>query len=279
MALSSVAYYSNAIVGNPQVGSDIDIYATHATPHFPVGYGFKRADGNVYRYCHVGTATNAGNLVGPTTSSGGATYNAVTVVAPASAVAVPGETITAGSAGSHYIEVTVASISANKYKGSYFVTTHGTGLGWTYRIKGNTATNDPATGNLRIHLYEPLKTALVASTGSIIVPSMYTDLATTAITSAQATGVLCSTTTSTYLYAWACTHGVVGCAEDGTNTVVAGYQVAASTVTTGAYACLYRAGGTVLASSVAVPIIGYSITPSASSPEGDRIGAIYLTLE
>jgi len=280
MALSSVAYYSNAIVGSPQQGGDVNIYEANTNPKFPVGYGFKRADGNVFRYCHVGTATRAGNLVGPTTASGGATYNAVALVGSTASVAVPGESnIKAGQSGSHFVEATVAAIAKDKYRGSYLITTQGTGMGHTYRIKGNTATDDPASGNIRIQLYDAITSGMNIYTGTIIVPSMYTDLTVTAISSSQVTGVLMADTSSTKIYGWVCTHGVSGCCEDGTNTVTAGYQVSVSTVTAGAYACLYRSGGTVLASSVAVPIIGYSITPSAAGAASNRSGAIYLTLE
>ena len=81
--------------------------------------------------------------MGLTTASGGATYGAITVVASASAVAVPAEyPILPGQVGSHYIEATIASIAANKYQGGYLITTGGTGLGQTYRIVGNTATGN-----------------------------------------------------------------------------------------------------------------------------------------
>lgn len=277
MALSSSTYYSNSIVGQMMAGSDIDITRADAAPKYPAGQGFTRADGNVFRYCHVGTATNSGKLVGPTTASGGATYGAAVVVASASAVAVASEyPVLPGQVGSHYLEVTIAAIAANKYQGGYLVTTRGTGLGETYRIVGNTATDTPATGNLRIQLNEPIKVALTATTGIIIVPSMFTDLAATTTSSPQVTGVLMSTTTSTNLWAWVCTRGVVACAEDATIAPIAGNQVVCSSNTAGSYAVLTNNGATVGTSSSNRPIIGYSITPAASSA---RVGAIYLQLE
>lgn len=281
MALSSSTYYTNSIVGQMMVGTDVDVTAAHSAPKYPVGQGFIRADGNVFRYCHVGTATNAGQLIGPTTSSGGATYGAAVIVPSASAVVEQSEyPIQPGQAGSHFVEVTISSIAANKYAGSYLVVTRGTGLGETYRIKGNTATNTPATGNLHIQLYEPLKNALLGGQGIIIVPSMFTDCTVTAITAAQVTGVLMSTTTSTNLWAWVCTRGIVGCQEDGTNTVVAGQQIMASPVTAGAYASV-RAGNSTIGQTMLfnLPIIGYSITPAAAGSASNRNGAICLQLE
>lgn len=277
MALSTSTYYSNAIVGQMMAGVDVDVTRADAAPKYPVGQGFTRADGNIFRYCHVGTATNSGQIIGPTTASGGATYGAAVVVAPASAVIVEQERpITPGSVGSHYVEVTIASIAANKYQGGYLVTTRGTGVGETYRIIGNTATNTPATGNLRIQLAEPIKVALTVSTGLIIVPSMFTDCTVTATSSPQVSGVLMSTTTSTNLWAWICTRGIVSASEDNALAITAGHQITTSRITAGSYCSIVSASTTVALSALASPIIGYSITPAGSS---SRLGAIYLQLE
>jgi hypothetical protein len=280
MSINTMTYYSNSIQGIPGVGADIDLFRADASPKYAAGHLVERADGNRFRYCHVGTATNANQLVGPTTATGGATYNAITVVAPASAQVVAQEyPILAGQVGSHYIEATVASIGADKYQGSYLVTTAGTGVGNTYRIIGNTATGNPASGNIRIHLAEPLAAALTASTGTIIVSSMFTDLATTPVSSPQVTGVLWATTTAAKPYAWVCTRGVTGCQEDGTNTITAGQQIVSSAVTTGAYMTMYKSVTTLVNSSVAYPLIGYSITPASAGAASNRQGVIYLTIE
>lgn len=277
MALNALTYYSNSIVGQMMAGADIDVTRADSAPKYPIGQGFTRADGNVFRYGNVGTATNAGQLVGPTTASGGATYGAAVVVTSASAIAEQAEfPILPGQVGSHFVEVTIAAIAANKYQGGYLVCTRGTGLGETYRIIGNTATNTPATGNLHIRLAEPIKVALTASTGLIIVPSMFTDMAAVATSSPQVAGVLMSTTTSTNLWAWICTRGVVSCAEDAALAVTAGHQLTSSRITAGSYASIASGSTTVGMGALASPIIGYSITPAASS---SRLGAIYLQLE
>jgi len=278
MALSALTYYSNSIVGQMMAGVDVDVTRADASPKYPAGQGFTRADGNVFRYAHVGTAANAGQLVGQTTASGGATYGAAVVVASASATAEPSENpILPGQVGSHFVELTISSIAANKYQGGYLVTTRGTGLGETYRIIGNTASGTPTTGVLHVRLAEPIKVALTATTGIIIVPSIFTDLAASATTSTTVTGVLMSTTTSTNLWAWVCTRGVVGCVEDNTVPVTAGNQIVASGNTAGAYAVLTNNGTTVASSTSIRPIIGYSITPAAGA--STRNGAIMLQLE
>lgn len=277
MALSSSSYYSNAIQGIPGAGVDVDVTRADSAPKYPMGYLIERADGNRYRYSYVGTATNAGNLVGQTQASGGAAYGAAKVVNPASAVAVPQEyPILPGQVGSHYIEVTIASIAANKYQGGYLITTRGTGIGDTYRIIGNTATDTPATGNLRIQIAEPLKVALTGATGLTIATSIYNDLAASATSATTATGVLMSTTTAANLWAWVCTRGIVGCVEDNTVTVVAGQQLVASRVTAGAYATLLTGGVTIGAAAFGSPVVGYSVVIGNGA---NKQGVIYCQCE
>jgi len=280
MSLNANTYYSNSITGQPLVGVDVNIETADASPRYASGYSVVRADGNKFRYCHIGTATNSGLLVGPTTSSAGATYAAGTVVASASATAVPQEyPILPGQVGSHYVQFTIASIAANKYQGGYLITTGGTGLGQTYRIVGNTATGNPNSTDLYIQLAEALQVAVTPATGTIIVGSMFTDLAAAATSATQVTGVLMATTTSTNLWAWVCTHGVVGCTEDATSsTPVAGVPVIASMNLAGAYQAVSTATATALLTGVfSQPIVGYCRTVAGGTK--NRQGAIYLILE
>lgn len=281
MALSTLTYYTNSIVGQMMAGVDVDVTAAHSAPKYPVGQGFTRADGNIFRYCHVGTATNAGQLVGPTTASGGATYGAAVIVPSASATVEQAEyPIQPGQVGSHTVELTISSIALNKYQGGYLCVTRGTGLGETYRIKGNTASGNPTSGALHVYLYEPLKVALLAGQGVIIVPSMFTDCTVSATTATQVTGVVMSTTTSANLWAWVCTRGVVGCQEDATNAITAGQQVGCSGVTAGAYASIGVTSGTLLvAGAPSRPAVGYLITSSGGGSASNRNGVIMLQLE
>lgn len=280
MALSASTYYSNSITGQPLVGVDVNVETADATPRYAAGYSVVRADGNKFRYCNVGTATNSGLLVGPTTSSAGATYGAGVVVASASATSVPQEyPILPGQVGSHYVQFTIASIAANKYQGGYLITTGGTGLGQTYRIVGNTATGTPNSTDLYIQLAEALQVAVTAATGTIIVGSMFTDLAATATSASQVTGVLMATTTATNLWAWVCTHGIVGCTEDATSsTPVAGVPIVASLNLAGAYQAISTATATIaLAGIFSQPIVGYVRTVAGGTK--NRQGVIFLTLE
>lgn len=276
MSLSSSNYYSKSIQGIPGAGADVDVTSAHSAPKYALGYLIERADGARYRYCYVGTATNAGNLVGQTQASGGAVYGAAVVVAPASAVAMQSEyPILPGQVGSHFVQVTIAGIAANKYQGGYLITTRGTGVGDTYSIVGNTATGSPTSTDLYIQLAQPLKVALTAATGLTIVTSIYNDLAASATTSTTVTGVLMATTTSSNQWAWVCTRGQVGCVEDNAVTVVAGYQLVASQITSGAYATLVSTG-TTLGGAFKTPVVGYSLVIGNGV---NRQGVIMCTCE
>ena len=280
MALNANSYYSNSIQGEPNVGVDVNVETADAAPRYPMGYSVRRADGNRFRYCHVGTATNSGLLVGPTTASAGATYGAGLVVASTTATAVQAEyPILPGQVGSHYVQFTIASIAANKYQGGYFITTGGTGLGQTYRIVGNTATGTPNSTDLYIQLAEALQVAVTAATGTIIVGSMFTDLAAATTSATQVTGVLMATTTSTNLWAWVCTYGVVGCLEDPTSSVpVAGVPICCSLNQAGAYQAISTATATIMLAGISSqPVIGYVRTVAGGTKT--RQGVIYLMLE
>jgi hypothetical protein len=258
MSLVTGRYFSNAIVGTPQVGADVNVHEVHAAPKFPIGQGFTRADGALFRYGCASTGITAGTLVAPTFATSGVVLTSNAIIAPASAVAVSGDSLKPGAKGSRFLEITIATVTANQYQGGYLIVSSGTGLGYTYRIVGNTATDNPATGNIRIELKEKIAVAFDATTDVCIAPSMWHDVAAAGATNGSVCGVAMSTTvTTTYPWGWFCTRGVVGMLQDGAWTT--GYNVVKST-----------AGGaitwtTLLASN---PIIGYCITNAGDGVRG-----------
>lgn len=274
MALNSASYFNNAIVGTMQVGADINILEINASPKFPIGQGFTRSDGNKYRYAYIGTATNAGSLVAPIFASSGKATTDNIVIASASAVVVEAQRpILPGQPGSNYVQLTLASITAGQFKGSYFITEDGSGRGYTYRVRGNTATGDPASGDIRLQLWEPLKTQLSPNTDITIVPCMYNDLKTaTVATDWAVAGVVCSTTTAASPFGWICTHGVISTLQDG--TVTGGDQVALSRATAGAVS-VYGQGDTNVAALVGEQIVGYCVQTGATT----EFASIYLQIE
>jgi hypothetical protein len=269
--LTSTSFYSNAIVGVPQVGSDIKILETHTNPRFSVGFGFTRGDGNKYRYGHFGATCARGTLVSQTCVE--TSLTAVNkCIAPASAAEIPNEKITAGSIGSRYIQITLASVAQNQFAGGYLSVLSGTGVGFTYRIRGNSKTTGPATGDVLIELYSPIIVAISAVNVVSIVGSMYTDLtvATALVSSTNVAGVTTMNMTAG-TYGWICTHGVCNALQDAV-VGARGDLVRKSIATNGAIAGMSTATATTLVTS---PIIGYLIEAGASTEQS----AIYLQLE
>lgn len=264
MAQSALTYFSNS-TPEPQLFKG-NIYKVDSSPKYDIGHRVATSDGRVFRYGQVGAATAAGLLVSQDVSTTVVADTDNSVIAPASAVAVPGEVLKPGAIGSRYVEVTLAGKTANQFAGGYFCTTDDTGEGYTYRIKGNTATGDPAAGNLRLELHDPLQVALDATTDFAIVGSLYSDLKAADATDYAVAGV----TTAAYSAAgWGFVQTWGPCA------VLCDASVAGPSV--GGIATLSDgvAGAVQLQDAFTEPIVGYGLI------EGDDTGycVVYLQIQ
>ena len=269
MAYSLNSRFNNAVVGQMMAGADVNIFDIHDKPEYAVGQGFTRSDGCKFRYIHASGATNRGVIVAQDYSGSSTIDTDDKVIAPASAVAVAGETMKPGTAGSYYVQLTLASASADQYAGGYLSITDDNGEGYTYRIKGNTATNDPATGDIRIQLYDKIQTALTATTDVAVTGCMYANLiAGGTTTDGLAVGVTCATLTATDPYGWIQTYGpaTVLCDTAGS----AGNMVKLSQSVAGSYVPMY---GTTTTGNY--PTVGYIITPGDTTGHG----VLFLMLE
>lgn len=210
-------------------------FEMHATPKYPLGFKVETADGKVYRYAHFGANTNRGVLVATDVSETQVADTDNAIIAPASAVSVADESMKPGAIGSHYIQFTLASATANQFAGGTLVTTDDVGEGYSYDIEGNTATDNPATGDIRIKLVQKLQVAVDNTTDVSICANPWHDVevATTA-TDAIVCGVSCSTVVAaTAPYAWVQTHGPCGVLQDAVLPTV-GDSVQLSPLTNGA---------------------------------------------
>ena len=252
---TSSNYYNSAIVGQPMVGADINVHDRHITPHYAIGFGFQRSDGNMFRYVQYGDAVAAGVLVGNVaTNSNLASTNALVV--SASVISVTGEVLKPGSAGSRYVEITLATVANNQFAGGILAITKDTGVGYTYRIKGNTATGVPASTTFRLTLYEPLKVRVDSTSDIAISAPKYANLAANTFvegTTANIVGVVMSAASNNN-YGWVCTRGVCAAIANSTDTGIG--NVAVISLTTGSYeqyntiTCLaYQMIGTILVAS------------------------------
>jgi len=262
MAIAAKSYFSGSIVGVPGIGTDIDIYETSANPKYAVGFGFTRADGNKYRYCHFGALTPAGLL--SSTDVDESNLAKVENVGPTTARTRAGELLVANAIGSKYIDIAITA-TAQQFRGGYITIATGAGASYTYRIKGHTKTSDgvPATGYIYMDLDAPLVAAVTSTSDVIIAGNPYANVETaTYNTDNVVVGSTVVGNTATY-YGWVCTHGITGVLQDA-NIGTVGEPIHISTNTSGAVAAFSNS----LISPTAIytqPIIGYLVEAGSSA--------------
>lgn len=231
MAVSTDSYFSNSIVGQMQIGADVDIYETNETPKYAVGQGFERADGNRYRYSHFGETTAVGTIVAADRSESEYAQNGAVGCTGSTR---GGEIFAANAIDSRYMEVVITA-TASQFAGGYLSVYTGTGTGYTYRIKDNIATTsiNGVAGHVYIDLYDPLYTAIDTTSGICITPSKYANLETADYTAdaVVAGATVCGVTATDY--AWICTRGNTTCLQ-GVQVATHGSLVFLSTNTAGA---------------------------------------------
>ena len=268
MAYSTSSRFSNAAGSPPQVVGAFDKFEMHATPKYPCGYKVETADGAVYKYSHFGDDTAQGRLAAVDASESSAALNTITVVVPTSAV-----TTTDGTAGSYFIEGTIASIAVNQYAGGKLVICDNTGQGYTHDVLGNTATGDPASGNIRIQLAQPIQVLLAADSDVLLQGNLYANLEIATATDIVLAGVTCANMdVSAAAWGWVQTWGPVGCLQDGTCAI--GDICTLSDGTSGAYQTA-AGGGTDMTDLVSEAIVGYQLITGATDGEG----LLYLQLD
>lgn len=240
---------------------DGDIFALHSTQKYPVGmevqYGVRK-----FRYAHFGADTNRGVLVSQDISESSVVDTDNIIIASASATDTND-----GLIGSRFIQITLASTTANQYAGGTFHTTTDTGLGYTYTIRGNTAVGTPVTGDFRLELYEPLKVAVDNTTDLAIFGHPYTNLEiATAATDIAVVGLTVNTMdVSAEAFGFVQTYGPCTGLQDG--TIAVGDQVSLSDGTSGAFQ-VGGGGGTSVSDLIAEAIVGYCLHAGDTGQHG-----------
>jgi hypothetical protein len=222
MAISTLSYFSNSIQGIPQIGTDIDLYESRTSPKFAIGYRIQRQDGAEFVYAQFGATTGQGMLVSQDLSESSLVDTDDSVIAPASCV-----TITDGTAGQKFLQLTLAAVTANQYAGGYLAITDDSGEGHQYRIKGNDATDNTATGDIRIELHDKLVVALDATSDVSIVGNLYANLEPSTTTDIAVAGVSVVAQAAAD-FGWVQVEGIAQVLTDGTNVIGSGCIIAAT---------------------------------------------------
>lgn len=279
MAFSTSSYFTNGIVGIPQVGAEVDIFDTSTTPIFAVGTKFTRGDGNEYVYSHfgAGSISTGGLVVGTDLSESGSTNASSKIYASSSATAIAGEAIKPGAADSHYVQVIGKGVSADQYAGAYLQITDGDGCGYQYRIVGNTAAVQLTSGSAYtyyVELFEPLEQAVSQRSWHRIVGSRYANLeSATPATDMWLAGVtLCSHASGSY--GWVQANGLAAIRPDASNCSV-GSMVALSDTQPGQINSEYYVRQP-YASRTSRELIGYCV--ASSSAVENQLVAVQLKL-
>ena len=159
-------------------------------------------DGRTYRYVGVTAAT----IVAGVCLSKVQTPVDATVAAGDAALAV---------AGAREITITIAGATVNLYTDGFLAVKAGTNIGAMYKVRGNAATNNPATGRATFSLYDKIGVTWVAASTTVaahqnpykdllINPAVANEAATTQET---VLGLTTRAVTASY-YIWAQTHGI-----------------------------------------------------------------------
>lgn len=271
MAVSTNSYFSNGIVGQMQIGSDIDIYETSSVPKFAIGTGFQRADGNVYRYVHFGALTGVAQIVGTDNLESSTTSTAMTLQQLSPTLYTPsGDNVAPNKPGSRYLQIyntganfSVAQITADQFAGGTICFLTGSGSGYSYRIKGNSASGTPVTGETYIELYDKLGHYVDTTTAFIIQGSKYANVEPALALSTRyhlPAGFAVQNHTAAY-YGWVCVKGLTS-ALQGTPVGSVGDLVCVNTTTAGSVTILCKptAGNSTNANIAFVGILAQTYT-------------------
>lgn len=262
MATDNNSYFTNA---NPGTGLQFDgnIYRLDATPKYPLGFGVQRADGSRYRYAQFGAATNRGVVVSQDVSETSIPDTDNGIVATASLSNSLDNAI-----GSRFIQITMDGIIANQFAGGYFSTTDDTGEGYVYRIKGNTASGNPAALSYRLELFDGLIVAVDNTTDYSINGLPWNDVEiATQLTDNIVSGVSMRVSTAALPFEFVQTTGVCTILQD-VKIPTIGQAVCLSTLTSGAVTP-YWSDGSYGASDFPLVggkvILGYCVDPGDST--------------
>jgi len=270
MAVSTNSYFSNAIIGVPQIGADIDLYESNTSPKYAVGFGFTRGDGNKYRYCQFGALIARGAVAATDVSESGLAKKENVGATVANLTKPVGERVNPNVIDSTYLQLTITA-TASQFAGGYIAITSGNGAGFTYHIKGNTVTGDPVTGDCYVELYDKVVVAIDSNSDIAIAGCKYANLEGSTITDKVPAGVTV-TNNSASSYGWVTTGGLTGALQDA-NVPVIGQLVTLSTNTTGAITPVpTTSSGSVYAST---PVLGYYVEAGSSAD----YSLVCLTLE
>lgn len=230
-----------------------DVFTSSATQTTDLGAIASTGDGRYFRYCLAGATTLVPGQVqqGPAQDA--------TNLSPAAGLAVA-----AAAIGATQVTLTGSlTLAANLLAGSFMTVAVTPGIGYTYKVKGNTAVSSAA--NCVVTLEDPIQVALTTSSKVLFVLNQYNGVVVAPATlTAAPVGVAIYPVVNAQ-YGWIQSHGQVGALLTGT-FASAGLAVGV------------LVGGTIgsLAPAIAgTNVLGYTTTIGATGQNGN----VYLTID
>lgn len=241
---------ASSLKGPGIVAEGQDIFSTSSTASTQLGAYAETADGRGFRYVQAsGVALVPGKLY---QASAEDTTN-LQGLGISAAVSAAGTSLTTGS---------TVTLSANQVAGGFLVITKGTGAGYTYKIKSNTAAS---SATATFVLEDPLIAALDTTSVVDIQLNPYQGVIVDPTTATSCpVGVAVYPVSATW-YGWLQTHGPVGVLAQGT-VGVGNYVIAANSTNAGAVSA--NATGT-------AALVGFALTGIAST----EYGQVFLTID
>lgn len=271
MAVSTNSYFSNAIVGQTQIGADFNIYDVSTTPKYAVGLGFTRSDGAKFRYAHFGATTARGVLVSTDLSESQLDWAPGYTAALAANLTTPnGTSIAPNAINSQYLQLTITA-SAGQFAGGYVTIASGTGLGFQYRVKDNTATGNPVTGDCYLELYDKVQAAIDSNTAVQITGCPYANLEILDDSDDRFPAGVTVSNVSSSGYAWIQTGGVGTVLQD----AVVGAVGATAFVSSNTDGAIMASVLTATSSNQRFATVGTIINPGTNA----NYSTVFLTLE
>ena len=229
MAISTSTYFSNSLVGVPQVaGEFVDVLESTANPKFAVGTKFERQDGAVFRYAHFGAACTGGQVLCTVNTDVSYVQLTSSVISTSSTYQQNVEPIGVypNGIGSRFIALSsvIKTCTNNDYTGGYIVASphkndgvYVNSTGVTYRIKKSDATTTSSPYYTKFELYDKLVATIPTSALISIAGNKFSDIApgtAAAVGNNLPAGVATRNQTADY-FGWVQTRGIGGVLIEG----------------------------------------------------------------
>ncbi len=192
-----------------------DVFTSSSTQGTDLGALATTGDGRVFRYVLAGaTALVPGKLQQ-------ASAQDTTNLNPSGGLSIAAASVGATSV----VTTSTVTLTANQLAGGYLSVAVTPGLGYTYKIKGNTAATAAVT---TIYLEDPILVALTTSSKIVLAASPYANVIVNPATASSAPVGVAVYPVVAAQYGWIQTHGPVSLLNDGGTAVGLGLAPSAS---------------------------------------------------